>query len=149
MTRARRAATLVVAALAIVAMAGPASAQGLAGLEKQVLPMTRANWVAFRNWGGRQFVYFTHLMAYRCGLAEVRYRLEPGAKEAVFPLPPCDPQNPHAIDAATYPPYLDLPLGTATGVAVQVVYKDGEESETVHLAPCDAAGEATCAVLVE
>ncbi len=146
MTILRRAA---LAAAVLAGLAAPAQAQGLAGMEKTVLPMTTGNWVAFRNFDGKQWVYFTHLVVYRCGLSEVRYSLDSDALDQTFPLQPCDEQNPHALDPVAFPPYLALPLGSAEMIAVQVVFDDGEESETVRLAPCDVTGDQTCAVLVE
>lgn len=140
---------IALAALVAFGMAAPAAAQGTLGLEKQILPMTTANWAAFRNYDGRQWIYFTHLLAYRCGLAEIRYSLNATVPDQTFPLPPCDPQNPNAIDPVAHPPYIVLPPGSAETLAIRVTYSDGEESETVVLAPCDVAGDQTCAVLVE
>lgn len=128
--------------------AGAASAQGLVGMEKQVLPMTAASWVAFRNYDGRQLIYFTHLVVYRCGLAEIRYSINGDGLGEQFAMPPCDPAQPNAIPA-DHLPYIALPLATAETVSVQVVYKDGEESEVLTFRPCDTAGDGTCAELVE
>lgn len=133
----------------LLATLAPAFTQGLVGQEKQILPLTKANWVAFRNYDGKQWIYFTHLVAYRCGLSEVRYSIGSGALDRTFPLPPCDPEQPHAVDAVEHPPYVTLPPGTAEEIAVQVVYTDGEESEAYRFAPCENAGDSACAVLVD
>src|SRR5437660_488799 len=77
--------------------ADPASAQGLTGQEKQILPLIKTSWVAFRNYSGRQFLYFSNLLAYRCGLSELRYSINSDALDQKFPLPPCDPANPQAL----------------------------------------------------
>ncbi|MEQ8699732.1 MAG: hypothetical protein RLT05_24630 [Bauldia litoralis] len=134
---------------ALLAGLGPAAADGLSGHEKLILPATKANWIAFRNYDGKQFVYFTHLVVYRCGLSEVRYAIDFDAFDGRFQMQPCDPQNPHAIDPVNYPPYLELPLGHASRIAVQVVYADGEESGVVRFTPCDVTDDSTCALLVE
>lgn len=141
----------IAAIVALVAFAplGPAAAQGTLGMEKQILPVTTANWAAFRNYDGRQWIYFTHLVTYRCGLEEIRYSVNSMALDETFPLPPCDPQNPNAIDPVAHPPYIVLPLGSAGKLAIRVTYTDGEESDVVVLAPCDVAGDQTCAVQVE
>ncbi|MHA1157172.1 MAG: hypothetical protein ACTSP2_00295 [Alphaproteobacteria bacterium] len=136
-------------AVLLAAGGGPAATAGLVGLEKQILPVTKQAWVAFRNYDGKQWIYFTHLVVYRCGLSEIRYSIGSAALDQTFPLPHCDPANPNAIDPVADPPYVTLPLGTAASIAVQVVYEDGEESEIVRLAPCDVTGEQTCAVLLE
>jgi len=98
----------LVFAIAALASVG-VSAQGLLGMEKQILPMTGANWIAFRNYDGRQLVYFTHLVVYRCGLSEIRYSIDSDALDQRFSTPPCDPQRPNEIPA-DFLPYLALPL---------------------------------------
>ena len=137
------------AILLLLGFTGAASSAGLLGQEKQILPMTRANWVAFRNYDGKQWIYFTHLIVYRCGLREIRYSIDSDWLRERFPLPPCDPDNPNAFDPVAYPPYLVLPAGSAATISVQLVYTDREESEVVRFAPCDVADDSTCAVLVE
>jgi hypothetical protein len=127
---------------------GAALAQGLLGMEKQLLPMPKANWIAFRNYDGRQLVYFTHLVAYRCGLSQVRYSINSDTLDQQFDMPPCDPQRPNEIPG-DYLPFLALPLGTAQSLAVQAVYTDGEESEALRFSPCDIDDEGTCARLIE
>ena len=90
---------LAVLVLAL-AVAAPAAAQGTLGQEKQILPMIKASWVAFRNYDGRQWIYFTTLIAYHCGLAEIRYSIGSDALDRRFPVPACDRQRPNAIDPA-------------------------------------------------
>jgi hypothetical protein len=135
-------------ALFIALGSGAAVAQGLTGMEKQVLPMTKASWIAFRDYDGRQLIYFTHLVAYRCGLSEIRYSLDSEALDQRFALPPCDPQRPNEIPA-DFAPYLTLPLGGARTVTVQPIYSDGEAGETLRFVPCDIADDGTCARLLE
>jgi len=133
----------------LLAVAAPAAAQGTLGQEKQILAMIRQNWVAFRDYDGKQLIYFTTLLAYHCGLSEIRYSLDSGALDRRFPVPECDPQQPNAIDVEKSGlPFVSLPKGSTREMAVQLVYSDGSESETVRFAPCDRAGDNACAVLV-
>lgn len=136
-------------AAVLIGLAAPAQAQGTLGLEKQILPVTHASWASFWEYEGKQWVYFTHLVAQRCGLSELRYSFNSDALDQTFPLPPCDKQNPNHIDAEKHPPLVTLPPGTAKSVAIQVVYTDGEETAVVRLAPCDDATTTACAVLLE
>ncbi len=122
-------------------------AQGLTGQEKQILPLIKANWLAFRNYSGRQFIYFTILLAYRCGLSEIRYSVNSDALDRTFPLPPCDPAQPQALDAAKYPPFVTLALATAREVTVRVIFKDGSATDTVRFKPCGNAADGTCAAV--
>lgn len=69
-------------------------------------------------------------------------------KASRISTPPCDPQRPNEIPT-DYLPYLTLPLGSASSIAVRVVYTDGEESETHHFAPCVIADEGVCAQSVD
>ena len=138
-------ATAIVVFVAI-GIAEGSSGQTL-GQEKTILPMIKANWIAFRDYDGRQFVYFTMLQSYRCGLKEIRFSLDNEDLGEYFPLPPCDPERPNAIDAEQWPPYITMPLGTATWAMVQLVYSDGEISEPARFARCENTGDSACAVL--
>ena len=139
---------LVSGLAAFIGLSVPGFGQ-IAGQEKSILPMIKANWIAFRNYDGRQFVYFTLLQSYRCGLKEVRFSLDNDGLGEFFPLPPCDPERPNAIDAEQWPPYITMPLGTANWAVVQLVFADGKESEPVRFGRCENAGESACAVLLE
>ncbi|MFV2035821.1 MAG: hypothetical protein ACC631_12080 [Halocynthiibacter sp.] len=140
--------TGVAAALAIVALMGSASAQsGLLGQEKTIVPLIKPSWISFRNYNGRQLIYFTMLQTYRCGLREIRYSLNSEDLDRRFALPPCDPQRPNAIDAEKYPPYISLPMGAVQSAAVQVTFADGSASAVARFTPCDTPGDSACAVL--
>lgn len=131
--------------MAVFAASASASAQTL-GQEKTILPLIKNNWIAFRNYDGRQLLYFTTLISYKCGLKEIRFSLEDDGLGEYFPLPACDPQRPNAI--GDEPIYLTMPLGTATWAKVQIVYKDGTESEIVKYGVCDNPGDSTCVVVL-
>ncbi len=138
---------LIAAAIVLAAGLAGASAQGLLGQEKQILPMVSDSWVAFRDYDGKQWIYFTTLVTYHCGLSEIRYSIDSDALDKRFPLPACDRQRPNAIDPVENPPYLTFRRGSARQVMVQVVFSDGEVSEAHRYAPCDNPGDSACAVL--
>ena len=110
---------------------GPASSQGLMGQEPKILDMTRGSWAYFRDYNGRQLVYFTHLEAYRCGIAAVRYSINTDALDRDWMLQPCDRKKPHNI--TTDKPYIALPLGAAKSITVQLTFKDGGKSQIVRI----------------
>lgn len=122
----------VLAALAALVLT-PAAALAQAGQEKPILEMTKANWVAFRDFNGQQLVYFTHLEAWRCGISAVRFSINSEALDQSYQLQPCDPANPNAI--TTDRPYIALPLGSAQSVTVQLTYADGTMSEATRFTP--------------
>jgi hypothetical protein len=125
-----RALLVILAALYGLA-SGPASTQGLMGQEPKILDMTRGSWAYFRDYNGRQLVYFTHLEAYRCGIAAVRYSINTDALDRDWMLQPCDRKKPHHI--TTDKPYIALPLGAAKSITVQLTFKDGGKSQIVRI----------------
>lgn len=107
----------------------------------------QAGWVQFRDYAGKQLIYFTALQTMRCRLSEVRYSINSDALDQRFPLGPCDPQQPFNIpdDPTNKYLYLDLAPGEAKTLTIQVVWEDGAGSEIVTYRPCDNIGESTCA----
>lgn len=101
---------------------------------KKILEFTENNWVAFRNYNGRQLIYFTHLTVYRCDIKTVRYSLASDRLDQIYQMPPCNPQSPNTIPDG-HLPYLSLPLGSASEIYVQVTFKDGSKSRIVRKTP--------------
>lgn len=105
-------------------------------------------WVQFRNFAGKELIYFTALQTMRCRLKEIRYSINSDTLERRFPLGTCDPQQPFNMpaddDSGKYT-YLSLKPGSARTLTIQVVWEDGAGSEIVTYRPCDNVGEGTCA----
>ncbi|PIE13129.1 MAG: hypothetical protein CSA70_07035 [Rhodobacterales bacterium] len=91
---------------------------------KPILAATRANWVAVREYEGQDLVYFSHLLAWRCGLVGVRYAINGGAQKD-WPLAPCqiDTAQPNAIprDARIYESHA---LKSVETISVELIYDD-------------------------
>jgi len=100
---------------------------------KKILNMTQNSWVSFRDFNGKQLIYFTHLEAYTCGIKEVHYSLNSDDLDEVWELQPCNTKNPMAITKDII--YLSMPLGTAEYIAVQVTFTDGTKSDTIRKNP--------------
>lgn len=115
---------------------------------KQVLKLSKGQWLQFRNYNGRQWVYFTLFVTYKCGLKEIRYSINSADLDKRFPLPECHPQVPFNI-GPNDKVYLKFPLGTAKTVSIQLVYGDDTESQMRTYKPCDIEGDVTCGVSVE
>ena len=100
---------------------------------KQILNMTQNNWVSFRDFNGKQLIYFTHFESYSCGIKEVRYSINSDDLDKVWELQACDSKNPMAVTKDII--YLTMPLGTVKSITVQVTFTDGTKSEIVRQHP--------------
>ena len=95
---------------------------------KPILGMTKGNWVAVREFNGNDLVYFTHLLAWRCGLWEIRYSLNGSDALETYAMEPCHEgtNQPNAMtDVANYLPYVTLPLASVDSIYVELVFDDG------------------------
>jgi len=110
-----------------------------------------SGWVAFRNYDGKQWVYFTPLVTLHCRVTEIRYSINSTALDSTFPLPKCNPAQPFSTpaDAGVEGIAITLPDGTAQSVSVQILFEDDTESEMLTFAPCADVGDSSCATLVD
>ncbi|SHJ42258.1 hypothetical protein SAMN05444000_108120 [Shimia gijangensis] len=89
---------------------------------RPILGATKGNWIAVREFGEKDLLYFTHLLAWRCGLYEINFAVNGGEKQA-FPMAECNPDSPNAIpDGATI--YLQYPLNSIETIDVDLLYDD-------------------------
>ena len=94
---------------------------------KPILDATKPQWIAVREFDGKDLLYFTNLLAWRCGVSEIRYGLNGAPAETVFAMEPCH-------DGTAAPnlmlmekgelPYVTLDLASVATVSVLVVYDD-------------------------
>ena len=112
---------------------------------KQALKATKGNWIAFRNYSGRQYVYFTHLLSWKCGISELHYSINGRGLEKRWEMPHCNPHVPYNIGPKTKT-HLTFPLGGAKSVSIQVVFKDGSKSPVRTFGPCNVTGDTTCGI---
>ena len=122
----------LLALLGLMLVAPAAQAQGFttAAEVKPILQATRANWIAVREYGGDDLLYFTNALAWRCGLVALRYGLNGAAATTDLPMEPCHDTEaaPNALKLDSGAPiYLTLPLGSVTSVTVLLVFDDGSE----------------------
>ena len=144
----------------LLSAGGPALAQEDEDEYKPELPdmaiykaMLEANrqpgWVQFREFAGKEIIYFTALQTMRCRLSEVRYSVNSDALDQRFPLGSCDPQQPFNIPEEGDDPgkwiMIEFAPGEVKTITVQVVWQDGSGSEIVTYRACDNVGEGTCA----
>jgi len=95
---------------------------------KPIVSMTKANWVAVREFEGQDLLYFTHLLSWRCGLWDISYGINGAPAETVVAMEPCheDTAQPNGMnDVLSFPIYTTLPLDSVESVYVEVVFDDG------------------------
>ena len=117
------------AALAFAAIA-PAAAQNFttAAEVKPILTATQAQWIAVREYDGRDLLYFTNLLAWRCGVQSISYGVNGAAPETALVAEPCyDAEaQPNALkmDQGVLP-YVEAGLGSLQTITVLVTFDDG------------------------
>ena len=126
---------LVIVAAALV-VAWPAWADNTRAVEDQtptgkflnatevrpILGATKGSWIAVREFGDHDLLYFTHLLSWRCGLYEVNFAIN-GGEAKVFPIPDCNPESPNSIPSeATI--YLQYPLNSIETIDIELLYDD-------------------------
>lgn len=104
----------------------PASAE--VAQAKQILGLIRHSWISWREWDGQLLVYFTALLAHGSGLSEIRYGVDQPTPDQVFPVPE-DGSIPDQ-------PWITVP-STTSMLSVQVVFRDGSESDIQALRRSD------------
>ena len=114
------------AAVMCLLLPGGALAQDFttAAQVRPILDMTRANWVAIGTQTGRDLLYFTHLLAWRCGLSAIRYGINGAPPEQDLTMEPCyrDTNQPNAIRDL---PYVGVGATRIESVTVEITYEDG------------------------
>lgn len=113
--------------LALLPLPGLAQDFTTAAEVKPILTATKGQWIAIREFDGKDLVYFTNLLAWRCGLTQVAWGINGGAPETVMPMEPCHEgeAQPNALKMETVLPYAEAPLGSIASVSVAVTFDDG------------------------
>lgn len=93
---------------------------------KPILTATKTAWAALREYDGKDLLYFTHLVAWRCGLHEIQFAVN-GAALQVFEVEDCytDTAQPNAMKMESHLPYVGYDLGSVNSVRVTLIYDDG------------------------
>lgn len=115
---------------------------------KLMLDGNRQNgWVQFRNYDGRQWIYFTAMQTLHCRLKEIRYSVNSKDLDKTFDLVKCNPQTPFSMPEGfgTDDVAIVLDLNAAQTIAVQVVWEDDSVSDVAVYEPCKDVGERSCA----
>ncbi|MCA0043054.1 hypothetical protein [Celeribacter litoreus] len=102
---------------------------------KPILQATKPQWAAVRNYDGKDLLYFTNLLSWRCGLTEISYSVN-GSDPAIFEMEPCytETAQPNALKAETLDAILvSFPPDTVETVDVTVTFDDGSVEEAHYM----------------
>lgn len=95
---------------------------------RPILGMTKNNWVGVREYDGQDLVYFSHLLAWRCGLWDIRYGINGAPAETIVGMEPCNEEfaQPNVmLDIENFPPYAIFPLQSVESIYIEIVFDDG------------------------
>jgi len=93
---------------------------------RPILNATKNNWVAVREWDGRDLVYFTHLLTWRCGLTKIQYSINSTAVNQNWAFIPCDETSPTPMALpAGQKIYGSFKLNSIQTLTVKITYDDG------------------------
>jgi hypothetical protein len=94
---------------------------------KPILQATKANWIAVRLYEGRDLLYFTNLLAWRCGVSKIEYAVN-GGDMVEFVAEPCyiDEAQPNGLKVEGLEAIL-VPFDPQTieTIDVRVTFGDG------------------------
>ncbi len=95
---------------------------------KPILELTQRNWIAVRSDATQDYLYFTHLLSWRCGLTSVSFGVNGAAPSQPVQMEPCytGTSAPNALMVSDgYAPYVAFDANSLETVTVAVVYDDG------------------------
>jgi len=97
--------------------------------QKMILERMPNSWISFRDWDGKMFAYFSHLVSYRCAIAKIEFGVDVDTPDNQFHLLPCDPANPHSVryKGKNSLTHLIIPRQTRYMTA-KLTYMDGTQS---------------------
>ncbi len=121
--------TLAKGLLTACTLAGaPVAAQNFttAAEVRPIVGAIKGQWIAVRLWDGHDLLYFTNLLAWRCGLSEISYSVN-GGKARIYDGEPCydGEAAPNALKLEGKLPYVSLAPNSIETIEVTVTYDDG------------------------
>ncbi|WP_298292903.1 hypothetical protein [uncultured Litoreibacter sp.] len=119
---------LIRTTLCALCFALPAGAQDFttsAGV-KPILELIKAQWVAVRPYDGKDHLYFSTLLVYRCGIQQISFAYNGGPFQPLQHEPCHEGEaNPSALKVETHLPYVVAPLDSLQNIAVELQFDDG------------------------
>ena len=116
---------VTVIAVGLTAFAAAAQNFTTAAEVKPILTAIKPSWIAVREYDGQDLLYFTNMLAWRCGVASVSFAINGGA-QTPLEMEPChdNTAQPNALLMETVQPYIAQPLSSIETVSVTVTFDD-------------------------
>lgn len=98
-------------------------------IKDQILSFARPN-------EAEDYIYFTNLLAWRCGTLGIYYGFNDAVPDQLLPMEPCyrELREPNAMQKAgdpAFPLYLTVPAGSVQKVTLRILYEDGAVADFV------------------
>lgn len=88
--------------------------------------------LAYSPDGDIDYIYFTAILGWRCGVSALFYGLNDEPTTTPFPLEPChrELRNPNVMkaDITEFPIFITVPKGSVQRVTLRIVYDNGTEA---------------------
>ena len=85
--------------------------------------------ISFSEDGDQDIIYFTAILAWRCGVQELYFGLNNDPIVTALPMEPCNRDlrqpNQSKFRDLTYPLFITVPKGSAQTVTLRVIYENG------------------------
>jgi hypothetical protein len=99
----------------------------LVKMQRGILDQTSTSWFQFGRDHNAGYLYYTHIVSYRCAIRKAEYGLDGEQPVVELKLPPCDERNPYAIPHSLLPALrVDRAIKTAT---MRITYANGDVSD--------------------
>ena len=126
----------LIAATALLAVAPPAARAENYTTAEEVRPVLEAikdKWIAIRVEGDEDYVFFTPIVSWRCGVQEVRYGFNDEAPDRQLDMAACHEEfsNPNVVVDGDPIPLVTAPAKSVESVTIRLIYDDGSLSEAV------------------
>ena len=95
---------------------------------KPILTSTKSHWAAIREYDGKDILYFSNLLGWRCGLLQISYSINDGPAQ-ILPMEEChlNTGQPNAMTMESHMPFVNFELGSLKTVKIMIVYDDASQ----------------------
>lgn len=97
--------------------------------QREMLERTKTSWLQFGKDHNANYLYYTHLISYRCAIKEALVGYNGSVPAIPLPLPACNPVDPFALPSGALP-YIRVGA-QAKSASLQITFADGFTSEVM------------------